>query len=148
MKKIDRETCEARTGAAYPAPFDEPCRERMRVRLAKSAGLTQFGVNELHLPPGAWSSQRHWHLKQDEFVLVMKGEVVLVTNAGEEVLRVGDSAAFKAGEADGHHLQNRSSAEVVVLEVGTSGGDDVVDYPDIDLRGSASGYMHRDGRAY
>ncbi len=115
---------------------------------AKSAGLTQFGVNELHLAPGVWSSQRHWHLKQDELVFVMKGEVVLVTNAGEEVLRAGDSAAFKAGDADGHCLQNRSSAEAVVLEVGSNEGQDLVDYPDIDLRATGGGYVHRDGRAY
>jgi uncharacterized cupin superfamily protein len=148
MKKIDREKCEVRSGASYPPPFDVPCRERMRLRLAKSAGLTQFGVNELHLAPGAWSSQRHWHLTQDEFIFVMKGEVVLVTNAGEEVLRAGDSAAFKAGDADGHCLQNRSGAEAVVLEVGSTVGNDLVDYPDIDLRASAAGYVHRDGRAY
>lgn len=148
MKKIDREKCEQRKGASYPAPFDEPCRERVRIRLGKSAGLTQFGVNELHLPPGAWSSQRHFHLTQDEFIYVLRGEVVLVTNAGEEVLRAGDSAAFKAGDADGHCLQNRSNAEVVVLEAGSTQEGDVCDYPDIDLRALADGYVHRDGRKY
>ena len=98
-------------GTLYPPPFDEPCRARERTRLGDPAGLTQFGVNLLRLPPGAWSSQRHWHTGEDEFVYVLSGEVVLVTDAGEEVLRAGDAAGFPANDGNGHCLQNRSAQD-------------------------------------
>ena len=151
MKKIDLSALPVVTGAGYPPPHDKPCLARMRQRLGEAGGLTQFGVNRLTLPPGAWSSQRHWHTHEDEFVWVVEGEVVLVTDAGEEVLRAGDCAAFKAGDPDGHHLINRSRADAVVLEVG--GRDtarDACDYPDIDMiaRPGEDFYRHRDGAAY
>ncbi|XYI01529.1 cupin domain-containing protein [Sorangium sp. So ce1128] len=148
MKKIDLAQAPVRVGTAYPPPYDAHCRERKRVRLGIAAGLTQLGVNLLRLPPGQWSSQRHWHHGSEEFVMVLEGEVVLVTDAGEEVLRAGDCAGFRAGEPDGHHLQNRSDREAVVLEVGTNPPDDVADYPDIDLRALPEGYVHRDGTPY
>jgi uncharacterized cupin superfamily protein len=105
----------------------------------------------MRLPPGCWSSQRHWHSGEDEFVFVVEGEVVLVTDAGEEVLRRGDCAGFKAGMADGHHLQNRSLQDALVLEVGTrQPEEDEVAYPDIDLRAlkGRAGYVHRNGEPY
>jgi uncharacterized cupin superfamily protein len=118
--------------------------------LGDAAGLTQFGVNLLHLPPSAWSSQRHWHSAEDEFVWVLEGEVVLVTEDGEEILRAGDCAGFKAGDPNGHHLQNRSNQPALILEVGSRRPDeDVAEYPDIDLRYStAAGDMHKDGTPY
>jgi uncharacterized cupin superfamily protein len=147
--KIDRESAETLVGTKYPAPFDQPCRDRMRVRLGAAAGLTQFGVNLLTLPPGTWSSQRHWHTREDEFVHVLAGEVVLVTDAGEEVLRAGDSAGFKSGAADGHHLQNRSDRPALVLEVGSDDPRDEADYPDLDMRAvPGAGYVRRDGTPY
>ena len=134
-KKIDQDAAPTRFGTGYPPPYDAPCAGRRRWKLGDAAGLTQFGVNLLRLPPGQWSSQRHWHSAEDEMVLVLEGEVVLVTDAGEEVLRAGDCAGFKAGEADGHHLQNRSGFEAVLLEIGARRpGEDAVDYPDIDLK--------------
>lgn len=151
MKKIDLSAIKVALGSGYPAPYDEPVRQRRKLRLGDVAGLTQFGVNLMRLPPGAWSSQRHWHTAEDEFVYVLEGEVVLVSGVGEEVLRAGDCAGFKAGEPDGHHLQNRSGAEVVVLEVGSRNRErDGVDYPDIDLR-IAPGeikFLHKDGTPY
>jgi len=108
-----------RMPAMVESPFDEPCRKRERRRLGDAAGLTQFGVNLLRLPPGAWSSQRHWHTKEDEFVFVLSGEVVLVTDSGEEVLRAGDAAGFKADDPNGHCLRNRSNRDAQVLEIGT-----------------------------
>jgi uncharacterized cupin superfamily protein len=147
-KKIDLTTAPTRFGTAYPAPFDAPCVARRRWRLAAAAGLTQFGANLLRLPAGAWSSQRHWHSREDELVYVVEGEVVLVTDAGEETLRAGDAAGFKAGEADGHHLQNRSDREAVLLEIGTNHDDDSAEYPDIDLRALPSGYVRKDGTPY
>jgi uncharacterized cupin superfamily protein len=150
-KRIDLNAVPVVTGCRYPAPFDLPCMARTRQRLGDTAGLTDFGVNLLRLPPGAWSSQRHWHSAEDEFVLVLEGEVVLVTNAGEEVLAAGDSAGFKAGVADGHHLQNRSARTAVVLEIGSRRDDhDETDYPDIDLRSpkGGGGYSRKDGTPY
>ena len=154
MKKIAVSAAKVTVGSGYPAPYDEPCRQRKRLRLGDLAGLTQFGVNLLRLPPGVWSSQRHWHSGEDEFVYILEGEVVLVTDAGEEVLRAGDCAGFKAGESNGHHLQNRTSAEAVLLEVGSRNPEhDAVDYPGIDLKleelkEGARVFLHRDGTPY
>jgi uncharacterized cupin superfamily protein len=149
-KKISVSSLEPRIGSSYPPPFDEPCKGRERSRLGDAAGLTQFGVNLLRLEPGAWSSQRHWHTAEDEFVYVLEGEVVLVTEEGEETLRGGDCAGFKARDANGHHLQNRSQREALLLEVGGRDRSDGVTYPDIDLAvpGGTGAYTHRDGRPY
>jgi uncharacterized cupin superfamily protein len=151
MKKIDLEAAPTRMGTAYPPPFDAPCKDRRRWKLGDAAGLTQFGVNLLRLGPGVWSSQRHWHSAEDEFVYVLEGEVVLVTDAGEEVLRAGDCAGFPFGDRDGHHLQNRSGREAMILEVGSrKPGEDAVDYPDIDLKldKGVKDYLHKDGTPY
>ncbi|EQD74775.1 Cupin 2 conserved barrel domain protein [mine drainage metagenome] len=151
MAKINLDAAPIRRGTRYPAPYDQPCRARHRGQLGDAAGLDQFGVNLLRLPAGGWSSQRHWHETEDEFIYVLEGEVVLVTDAGEERLRAGDCAGFKAGVADAHHLQNRSGREALILEVGTRNPDgDGAHYPDIDLdlpRG-ARHYTHRDGTPY
>ena len=151
-KRINRGAVPPVLGTFYPPPFDRPCRARERRKLGDAAGLTQFGVNELHLPPGTWSSQRHWHIGSDEFVYVLAGEVVLVTDDGEEILRRGDAAGFKAGDSNGHHLQNRSNEEAVILEIGTRVPGDGACYPDIDLVHPANGkparYTHRDGTPY
>jgi uncharacterized cupin superfamily protein len=147
-KRIDPKTTRASVGSGYPPPYGAPCAARVRNRLGDAVGLTDFGVNLLRLPPGTWSSQRHWHTAEDEFVYVLEGEVVLVTDAGEETLRPGDCAGFKAGIEDGHHLQNRSQADVVLLEVGSRKAEDAGDYPDIDLRFSPDGYTHKDGRPF
>ncbi|NUQ77370.1 MAG: cupin domain-containing protein [Polyangiaceae bacterium] len=148
MKKIDLSTAPTRIGTSYPSPFDAPCRERTRLRLGVAAGLTQFGVNKLILRKGQWSSQRHWHHRNDEFVMVLEGEVVLVTDAGEETLRPGDCAGFKAGDPDGHHFQNRSETDAVLLEIGSCFDDDIAEYSDIDLRALPEGYVHKDGTPY
>jgi len=149
-KRIDLAKLPVITGTLYPPPFDEPCRARERTRLGDAAGLAQYGVNLVRLKPGAWSSQRHWHIAQDEFIYILSGEVTLVTNAGAEILRAGDCAGFKAGDQDGHHLQNRSSADVTFLEMGTRLPDDAAYYSDIDMMVAAGGggYGHRDGSPY
>jgi uncharacterized cupin superfamily protein len=150
-QKVDFNSVPVVTGSRYPAPFDAPCAQRTRQRLGDAAGLTDFGVNLLRLPPGVWSSQRHWHTAEDEFLYVLEGEVVLVTDAGEQMLKAGDCAGFKAGANDGHHLQNRSQREAVLLEVGSrKAADDEVDYPDIDMRflKGRGGFSHKDGKPY
>lgn len=148
MKKIDKAASLLVKGTTYPEPFDKPCRARSRIRLGEAAALDQFGVNLCRLPPGAWSSQRHWHTHEDEFVYVVEGEVVLVTDAGEEVFRAGDCAGFKAGDQNGHHFQNRSDRDALILEVGARRENDAAYYPEIDLVAKRSGYTHRDGTPY
>lgn len=151
MPKIDVKKARVSTGTDYPPPYDAPCRERVRQSLGDAAGLTQFGVNLLRLPPGQWSSQRHWHKGEDEFVYVLEGEGVLVTDAGEQTLKAGDCAGFPAGVADAHHIQNRSDRVLVLLEMGSRRpAEDACDYSDIDmvLPSGMGGYFRRDGTAY
>ena len=150
-RKLDLAVIEIIRGSDYPPPFDAPCRDRERKRLGDAACLSQFGVNLLRLPPGTWSSQRHWQTVSDEFVYVLSGEVVLVTDAGEETLRAGDAAGFKAGTPDGHHLQNRGTSEALVLEVGTRLPGDGCYYSDIDMMindDGPDGFTRRDGSPY
>ena len=150
MKKIDLATVAVDSQSSYPPPFNEPCDGQLCKRLARSQGLTRFGVNLTVIPPGCWSSQRHWHSHEDEFVWVVEGELTLVTNAGEEILREGDCAAFKAGDPDGHHLVNKSDGPAKVLEIGNSDPSDRCTYSDIDMVAGpgTAGYSHRDGTPY
>lgn len=158
MPKIDVHSAPTFKGSTYPKPFDEPCKEREGVRLGIAANLTQFGVNLMTLKPGAWSSQRHWHEKEDELVYVLSGELVLVEDDGEVVLKQGDCAGWKAGVRNGHHLINKSKREATFLVVGTRDDEDWGEYPDIDLRfnparyepssGAAAAYSHKDGTPY
>ena len=140
----------ARRGSGYPSPHDVPCRERVRHALRDVFGLSQFGVNLLELAPGAWSSQRHWHERQDELVYVLEGEATLVTDEGETILSAGMVAGFKAGSGNGHHVVNRSNAVVRLLEVGTRTVEETATYSDIDLMyredASSNDYFTKDGR--
>ena len=141
-----------RLGSRYPAPFAAPCASRRKQALGDAFGLRDFGVNLVTLPPGAWSSQRHWHSEEDELVYVVAGEPVLVTDAGRTPLAPGMCAGFPAGAGDGHHLRNETEAPVVYLEVGSRRAGDDVEYPDIDMRvrGRAAGgrYARKDGTPY
>jgi uncharacterized cupin superfamily protein len=135
-----------------PKPFNEPCRGRAWRQLGDAVGIAQFGVNLVTLAPGAWSSQRHWHAHEDEFVYVLEGEATLVTDAGEQTLGPGMAAGFPAGARDGHHLINRSDRPVTFLEIGTRAPAEECDYPDIDMRSVARDQvwrcLHKDGRPY
>jgi uncharacterized cupin superfamily protein len=154
MPVIDRRGVPELAGSKYPPPHDAPCRERRVRRLGEAGGLTRLGVSEVLLPPGAWSSQRHWHTEEDEFVWVLEGEVVLVTDQGETVLRAGDCAAFKAGDRQGHCAQNRTAAPARLLAVSNRSDEDAGEYPGLDLvftAGRYAGrgrYLHRDGTPY
>ena len=147
MPKIDLAKVPERKGVGYPPPLDEPCRERVRQRLGEAGGLTDFGVNRMRLPPGGWSSQRHWHSHEDEFVHVLSGELVLVEDDGETLLKAGDSAAFPKGSGNGHHLINRGAETAVYLEVGSRHADDLTTCSDVDMMSAnAEGrFVHKDG---
>jgi uncharacterized cupin superfamily protein len=154
MSKIDIDAIPEKQGSTYPAPYDAACKARRLRRLGEAAGLTQLGASHVLLPPGAWSSQRHWHAGEDELVVVLQGEVVLVTDDGEQLLRAGDCAAFKAGVRNGHCAQNRSDKDAVLLAVSNRSDEDWGEYSDIDLtftRGGSSGkprYLRKDGTPY
>ena len=143
---------EPRTGSSYPAPYDADCAGREKRRLGDAFGLTQFGVNLVRLSPGQMSSQRHWHSREDEFAMVLEGELVLVTDAGEQTVGPGMVMGFKAGAEDGHHLVNRSDSVAVYLEVGTRDPLDECDYPDIDMLlrivEGRHRFVHKDGKRY
>jgi uncharacterized cupin superfamily protein len=149
---LDSMNVMARTGSAYPAPFDEAVVGRAKRGLGDALGLTQFGVNLVTLAPGAWSSQRHWHVNGDEFVYVLDGEVTLVTDAGETLLKPGMAAGFSAGRANGHHLINRAAKPVLYLEGGTRAEHEEAHYSDIDLKAhTVDGrfvFMHKNGKPY
>lgn len=151
MPKIDVSAVPERRGSGYPAPFHEIAKDRSRKPLGDAAGLTQFGVNLLRLPPGAGSSQRHWHSCEDEFVYVVSGELTLISDRGEELLRAGDCAGFPKNDGDGHRLINKSDRVATCLEIGTRAAEDVTIYSDIDMKidkAKGGGFTHKDGTPY
>ena len=152
MPKLDLASVPVKTGSIYPAPYAAMMAGRSSLRLGQAGGLTQFGVNLVTLEPGALSSLRHWHQVEDEFVMVTAGECVLVTDAGEDVMRPGDCAAFPAGVPDGHHFINRSTEPASFLVIGTKAPRELATYSDVDLMvtmedGSAT-FTHKDGSPY
>ena len=150
MSRLDLSVIPVLTGTKYPDPFAEIVNGRSRQALGEAGGLTQFGVNLVELKPGAASSQRHWHSHEDEFVMVVSGELTLVTDEGETLMRAGDCAAFPAGKPNGHHLVNRSWGNALFLAVGPNIPADRATYPDIDLvyDGATDSYTHKDGTPY
>jgi uncharacterized cupin superfamily protein len=148
MPKIDLEAIEQTNRTGYPAPFDKDVAGRWYRRLAPASGLTDFGASHVVLKPGAWSSQRHWHDGEDEFLVMLSGEAVLVEDDGRTVLRPGDCAAWPKGSTNGHHLRNESGVDCEFVAVGggvnTGGG-----YSDIDMMWTADDrYVHKDGTPY
>ena len=148
MPKIDIAAVPERKGTGYPLQFNAPCAERIRHRLGNAGGLTDFGVNLMRLPPGNWSSQRHWHSHEDEFVFVLQGEVVLIEDGGETLLKAGDCAAFPKGTGNGHHMINRS--DKLALYLGSRQPEDITTCSDIDMMSpNADGrFLHKDGTPY
>ena len=148
MPKIDLECIEQRNSTGYPPPFDKDVAGRWVRRLSPEAGLTDFGASHVVLKPGAWSSQRHWHNGEDEFLVMISGEAVLVEDDGRTVLRPGDCAAWPKGNTNGHHLRNESGADCsfVVIGGGTNTGGG---YSDIDMMFTDDDrYVHKDGTPY
>ena len=152
MPVIDKSKCPVKTGSIYPEPYASQMAGRSSLRLGDAGGLTQFGANEVILQPGAMSSLRHWHHREDEFVMVTEGECVLVQDEGETVMRPGDCAAFPAGDPNGHHLINRSGAEARFLVIGSRMNPEKATYSDVDLEvemkdGKAT-FTRKDGTPY
>lgn len=149
---VDPKQIEPRIGSGYPAPYAGPCAQRIKRALGNAVGLKTFGVNLTELPPGAWSAQRHWHTHQDEFIYVLEGELVLVTDTGEFTLKPGMSAGFPGGAQDGHHLINRTERPALYLEIGDRPAAEEVFYPEADLalrpHEGKSRFTRRDGTPY
>ena len=152
MPKIDIDKLPLDQSTSYPPPFNRTVQGRARKRLGQAGGLTQFGVNICTLQPGAASSQRHWHEKEDELVYVLEGEVVLCEDDSETVLRAGEAAAWKAGQPNGHCLVNRSNRDAIFIEIGTRAPAERAYYSDIDMMvvrdETGARYMKKDGTPY
>jgi len=154
MPKINLNDLKVTFGTGYPPPYDGPCLTRVKTSPGDFAGLTQFGAHIVSLPPGAWSSQRHWHSAEDEFVVILKGHPTLVDNSGSQTLSPGEMTAHKAGDPNGHHLKNETDEVIEFLMVGGRSPEmDHVQYPDIDLELPANGtpnrhFRHKDGTDY
>jgi uncharacterized cupin superfamily protein len=133
MKKGFIDPDKATLGASYPPPHDVPTKGRKTWALTRQFGLSHFGVNRVELAPGAWSTQRHYHKTCDEVVVVVSGEVVLVTDDGEEIIKAGECVGFKAGVPNAHHLQNRSCEVAVFFDIGGRDLWDISTFPDIGI---------------
>lgn len=149
MPKIDLTTVPVKTSSIYPEPYASMMKGRSSLRLGDAGGLTQFGANLVRLEPGALSSLRHWHMAEDEFVMVTEGECVLIQDEGETVMRVGDCAAFPAGNTNGHHFVNRTDRRASFLVVGSKAPREVATYSDVDMRvemeGGKARFTYKDG---
>jgi uncharacterized cupin superfamily protein len=148
MPKIVLEDIEQLNRTGYPPPFNEAVGGRLLRRLSPATGLTDFGVSHVVLKPGAWSSQRHWHDGEDEFLVMLEGEAVLAEDEGETILKAGDIAAWPKGTGNGHHLKNESDRDCafIVMSGGTNTGGG---YSDIDMLFTPDGkYVHKDGTPY
>jgi uncharacterized cupin superfamily protein len=152
MPKIDIAKATVRTKGVYPEPWRAITDGREKAALGNVVGLTHFGVNLTRLRVGAASALRHWHEAEDEFIYVLEGELTLIEDGQETVLRAGDAAGFKGGVANGHHLVNRSQHNATYLEIGTRAAHDRVHYPDADLiavkNESGTRFLHRSGEPY
>ena len=149
MPKLDLSKAPVKTGSIYPAPYAAQMAGRSSIRLGDLAGLTQFGVNIVTLEPGAVASLRHWHLREDEFAMVLEGRLTLIEDEGETEMHPGDCAAWKAGVANGHRFVNRSDAPGKFLVVGTKAAEEVATYSDVDMQihiaGGKARFTYHDG---
>ncbi len=133
MPKLDLSKIETRSGSGYPGKLSDPVRGRSSQRVGDAGGLTQFGANIVHLAPGAASSLRHYHMKQDEFVMVTSGVCTLIDDDGEHQMLPGDCATFPAGDENGHHFLNKSDAPASFLVIGTRTETETAFYSDVDM---------------
>jgi uncharacterized cupin superfamily protein len=148
LPALDPMTLEPRTGSGYPEPYRSRVVPREKRALGKALGLSKIGINHTTLPPGKESSMRHWHSHEEEFIFILSGEVMLRTDAGEQLLKAGMCCGFPLGTTDGHQLINRSNQPAVYLEVSNRDAADAADYPDVDLLYRAGGFTRRDGSKF
>jgi uncharacterized cupin superfamily protein len=148
MAKINIDAVPVRKGSSYPPPFNERSKERIKQALGNTGNLTDFGVNLTQLPPGEWSSQRHYHSHEDEFIYILSGEVTLITDDGEQILTTGDCAAFPKNVNNAHHIINNSKDIAYYLEIGSRSEHDVCCYPDVDLNCENKTFTHKNGSPY
>jgi len=134
MAKLDLSKARLKTGSIYPEPFNGMMAGRSSLRLGDLGGLTQFGANMVILAPGAKSSLRHWHEREDEFIMITMGTCTLIDNDGETEMSVGDCAAFPANTPNAHHFVNTTDQEARFLVIGTRGPSEVAHYPDNDMK--------------
>lgn len=134
MPKLDLSKVPVKTSSIYPEPYASMMKGRSSMRLGDAGGLTQFGANLVMLEPGAMSSLRHWHMAEDEFVIITEGTCILVQDEGETVMQPGDCAAFPAGSTNGHHFLNRTDNVAKFLVVGSKAGREVATYSDVDMK--------------
>jgi len=152
MPKIDISSVPEKAGSIYPDPYAVMMAGRSSLRLGQAGGLTQFGVNLVTLAPGAMSSLRHWNLHEDEFVMVTEGTCILIEDAGETAMTLGDCAAFPANTPNGHHFINRSDQPAKFLVIGSKASREIATYSDVDLAvemadGQAN-FTYRDGTPF
>jgi uncharacterized cupin superfamily protein len=148
MPKLDLETIPQINRTGYPSPYCDDVAGRWYRRLSPAAGITDFGASHVVLKPGAWSSQRHWHVEEDELLVMLAGEAVLHDDSGRTVLRPGEVAAFPKIDGNGHCLVNESAEDCVFLVIGqpTNGP---AHYPDIDMQHDpVRHFIRKDGSAF
>lgn len=140
------------SGSSYPEPFRSRMGESSWRALGDQFGITQFGLNLETLEPGAQSALRHWHTLSDEFIYLLEGELVLITNDGEYLMSAGMCMGFKAGDSNAHHLINKSNLPARFIVVGSRVPGDTAFYPDDDLAWFHTETkrlaVHKDGRPY
>jgi uncharacterized cupin superfamily protein len=148
VPKLDLDTIPQTNATGYPPPHADKVEGRWYRRMAPASGITDFGYSHVTLKPGAWSSQRHWHEGEDEFVMMLSGEAVLIDDSGETAMLPGDVAAFPKGDGNGHVLVNRSDADCVFIAVGKPSATDC-HYPDIDMHlFEGKGFRRKDGSEF
>ena len=149
MPKLDLDAIPQTNATGYPPGYADVVQGRLYRRLAPAAGLSDFGASHVTLLPGAWSSQRHWHEGEDEFLMMLEGKAVLIDDHGRTPLKAGDCVAFPKADGNGHHLINESSANCVFVVVGRPSASDC-HYPDIDMHldGATQRQCRKDGTPY
>ena len=138
MPRLDLDCIPAAEGSDYPPPFAEAASNRRVRNLSAANGLTDFVATHVVVPPGGWSSQRHWHEGEDEIVVLLSGTATLVDDDGEHPIHAGDVAVFRKGDGNAHHVRNTGDAPCVLFAVSLPERS-TVHYPDIAMRWSPDG---------
>jgi uncharacterized cupin superfamily protein len=134
----------------YDPDYDEP-RETIdgftayRARLGRQLGTERVGISQWLLPAGQAAYPYHFHLAEEEVLVLMEGALALRTPGGWRRVRRGDVVRFPRGEEGAHQLVNDTGDEARFLVVSTHGTPDVVLYPDEGKIGPAERRTEDDG---